>query len=145
MNAKNINDGYWHVIVYTIWHVCTIEYGGNFVVIMGGGGGGLSLSDTSHKEGNVPLYIDRELLHLGNELRSVGVSNGAVYLEVKEVLTCECMVFITNYLFVAESAEAVMSWGINNNNILCLYTAYTLKQLNCIGVATQLEHLNLSA
>ena len=49
--------------------------------------GGLSLTDTSHKEGNMPLCIDRELLHLGDELGSVVYGYGAVYLEIKEVLT----------------------------------------------------------
>ena len=41
------------------------------------------------------LYIDRELLHEGYKLRFGGDIDGAVYLEVKEVVTCECMVFIT--------------------------------------------------
>ena len=37
---------------------------------MGGGGDfvGLALADAGHKEGNVPLYINWELLHLGDKL-----------------------------------------------------------------------------
>ena len=63
--------------------------------------------DVSHKEGNVSLYIYGELLHLGDKFGFGSDRYGAVTFQVKEVLTCEGMVFITNYLLVTETAQAV--------------------------------------
>ena len=72
----------------------------------------LLVTDMSHEEGNVSLYIYGEFLHGGEELGSVGNLYGAVNLEVQEVGADEDMVLISNRSTSVESAYAVMSGGV---------------------------------
>ena len=51
-------------------------------------------------------------MHLGYELGSAVNGYGAVDLEVEEVLTCECMILVSDHSLVTKSVEGFVSGNI---------------------------------
>ena len=78
----------------------------------GGGGWNLSMMDSAHEEGDIPLDIYVEFLHGHEELGSGVYVDGAISLKVQELGADECVVFVTCGSTVAEPTCSVLSGDI---------------------------------